>query len=1406
MAENRYAKAAKEDEAFKKSSSLYWECNVKTHTTHHRGTYNIRFENEALPGVDLVVKKICIPNSGKFYKSSEADRSLKKDRVILHYTAGLLTASLSALTIPDHSDVSVAYVLGRDGTVYKLFDDEYWAYSLGLHGSDLSAWGANALDIEKHSVAIEIINVGWLKKSGGNLYQGTCFDDAGNLKPGQTPYCAEGEPAAFVQKSYRDQEYYATYTDAQYIALKQLLLYLTAKYNIPYKFIEESKRYEKFTAKNDDWNGIVSHVNFRDDRTSAHPKDWGKWDIGPAFEWDRLLPGDGFRFPLNLNASLVDAGELKKNSKLLSVTQENIDAYYKHVEKETKGGFFPLGENTVWHGGVHLFAPEDTPVLACADGEVIAARLEKEEKGSELFYGSRNFVLLRHRLDRQTIRQLYCLWVPMYYTVKDPTITSSHHGQNGFKLKAGDMFARADDPPSKRTPFSEEGKSYPVKLASIAPGLEIVRTLMVAKKDVVLRGEPVVKPGDEGVILPLVPGDVVTLVEEKHIDDFNAAKANGWFHVKLTSLANIVAITQEYKVSGDYLNFRTKAPPAEQDEHATADDDRLGDLYAGDVLELVDVDKEGGADDTGWRHVKVKSLGAGKDVAKYTLKVDWSFRAKASSGSVLMKLHKGDVVELVQKYSRVEGNNAFDLVQLSSLVSGYQVADSYYTVSGAGTKLYPDEDADTGADVAHGTKLDILEKADGGRVHVRGPSGEGWIDPAHNVTLHAGERTATEWCKALVGTAGFVDALDAKHATVEAAAGRGVAVGDLGVIGLPHKAFGAEGEHRPHLHVGEIGKEGYVHFAADNMTPDGAGRPEAFHTLLNTDGTLTFTKAKLEPEQRDIPPEIVSELLANPVYYSLYMHLNNHVDISASNEKLKDYPWLPRTQIASLKLETAATLYQDPACSIEAFDLLKDDVLTVTKGGKHMPPVYQVKIDTLVEADIVSEIDVKGDLTLWMDGKCIKRALGLRNGDKLRPARNYNDEAKVRHVEIVSIAPAAGPAIYRVKKAGKVALHSADNLSSKTIIPLLAGDELVVVDAHCSKNKSNQWEYVRIKKLVDGVDKKKQPVARSSPSEYGYVLYLADALEDVPGDRNAELASELSACGRQGYVVWGDGAKFSPVVVKRKTLYKDAEKKLEGYYPFRPGAAVATMEPDEKIIERLKKGDVVGFGVSGFDKNHQPILKYPVVNAGSPLWGSGKYGPPDNRKDLIHWEIFSEVNLLPKAHLPLWTEAVDDDGDYNMDCQAILDLIEKGTEHVEKDNWESIKESVLGDMKSSDKVETLYQKKEVAEALRHYSCQFVIEWGIDLDTALPKLQRGDGFLAKYGIAKTAEGYQTTKTWVGGMRNRIKPLLWWDEAKLVEDEEKHKVIELPGTKKLWHYNPIAYLEAYSELDLEKQKNR
>jgi hypothetical protein len=74
------------------------------------------------------------------------------------------------------------------------------------------------------------------------------------------------------------------------------------------------------------------------------------------------------------------------------------DAYFKHTELDHKGGYFPIGANTVWHGGVHVRAKRGTAVRAMWDGKLIAARLPDDSSKASGHYGSRSFVLLAHEL------------------------------------------------------------------------------------------------------------------------------------------------------------------------------------------------------------------------------------------------------------------------------------------------------------------------------------------------------------------------------------------------------------------------------------------------------------------------------------------------------------------------------------------------------------------------------------------------------------------------------------------------------------------------------------------------------------------------------------------------------------------------------------------------------------------------------------------------------------------------------------------------------------------------------------------------------------------------------------------------------------------------------------------------
>ncbi|GAB3644154.1 caspase family protein [Spirosoma arcticum] len=206
---------------------------------------------------------LCTParRSGYYH-----DTVYAKERIVLHFTAGGLIGDMSTLTRQDYH-VSVPFVIARDGTIYQLYSSKFWSGNLG--GAALGNAG-NAQD--KRTIGIEITNYGPLtSKPGGlkNIY-------------GET-YCALNQLDAYqkLPVPFRGESCYATYTDAQYDSLIILLRYLTAQYAIPRQFIPEPKRYlttpDVLTFK-----GIVSHVNYRAS---------GKWDLGPAFNWARVVTG-----------------------------------------------------------------------------------------------------------------------------------------------------------------------------------------------------------------------------------------------------------------------------------------------------------------------------------------------------------------------------------------------------------------------------------------------------------------------------------------------------------------------------------------------------------------------------------------------------------------------------------------------------------------------------------------------------------------------------------------------------------------------------------------------------------------------------------------------------------------------------------------------------------------------------------------------------------------------------------------------------------------------------------------------------------------------------------------------------------------------------------------------------------
>jgi N-acetyl-anhydromuramyl-L-alanine amidase AmpD len=230
---------------------------------------------EAINGSEIVKVN---PGYDTYYYS----KKYKKTKIVIHNTVGTLRGDMAALT-KDNFHVSTPYVIARNGTIYEIFNPEFWSYHLGK-----GAVGGNKTNSTK-SIAIELSSYGPLKRVGDNLetmYSEVTYTDSkgNNKRTKKDVYCSMLEKSEYTELSipFRGHRYFAGYTDAQMKSLKALIEYLSEKFNIPKTILDESTRYELFSSSADarNFTGVCSHVNFIG---------VGKWDIGPEMDWSYLF-------------------------------------------------------------------------------------------------------------------------------------------------------------------------------------------------------------------------------------------------------------------------------------------------------------------------------------------------------------------------------------------------------------------------------------------------------------------------------------------------------------------------------------------------------------------------------------------------------------------------------------------------------------------------------------------------------------------------------------------------------------------------------------------------------------------------------------------------------------------------------------------------------------------------------------------------------------------------------------------------------------------------------------------------------------------------------------------------------------------------------------------------------------
>ncbi|MFN5444535.1 MAG: N-acetylmuramoyl-L-alanine amidase [Crocinitomicaceae bacterium] len=174
-----------------------------------------------------------------------------KRQIVIHHTVSNGNAkNVIASWQKTKEKVGVAFVVDREGKVYKAFSSAHWAHHLGTKE-------INNTILNKQSIGIELCSWGALTFKNGIYY---------TISKEIIP---KEEVITYVYP-FRENRYFQKYTDKQLESLKLLLQYLCETYKIPKTYIPEMWEISKSALRGD--KGIFTHVSYRKDKSDCHPQ------------------------------------------------------------------------------------------------------------------------------------------------------------------------------------------------------------------------------------------------------------------------------------------------------------------------------------------------------------------------------------------------------------------------------------------------------------------------------------------------------------------------------------------------------------------------------------------------------------------------------------------------------------------------------------------------------------------------------------------------------------------------------------------------------------------------------------------------------------------------------------------------------------------------------------------------------------------------------------------------------------------------------------------------------------------------------------------------------------------------------------------------------------------------------
>ena len=194
----------------------------------------------------------------------------EKKQIVLHHTvSGDGVSGDTGWWLHTGEKVATAYVISREGHLHKCFDDDCWAYHLGLSAQHFNRFGMSYRRLDPGSIGLELDSWGALLQHKDGLFYPVTMQN-GKAVPNLKCKSVRNIYEYCSNQKYRGFQYFERYTTAQLDTLKDLLHYLMEKYHISANY--KSDMWNVTPRALMGWEGVFAHASYRQDKSDVHPQ------------------------------------------------------------------------------------------------------------------------------------------------------------------------------------------------------------------------------------------------------------------------------------------------------------------------------------------------------------------------------------------------------------------------------------------------------------------------------------------------------------------------------------------------------------------------------------------------------------------------------------------------------------------------------------------------------------------------------------------------------------------------------------------------------------------------------------------------------------------------------------------------------------------------------------------------------------------------------------------------------------------------------------------------------------------------------------------------------------------------------------------------------------------------------